>query len=489
MSTLEPVPISPMPIERFRTVLDDQEYADLLTLAENARALTAGHVVWCVSSTAQGGGVAEMLRSLLAFSRGAGVDARWVVLRGAPEFFALTKRLHHRLHGADGDGGPVGDSERAVYEAVCRPAAEELTHLARPGDVVILHDPQTAGMAPFLREAGLHGLVWRAHVGVDEPNGGVREAWDFLRPYVRAARVQVFSRERFVWDGLDPEEVVIIPPSIDVFSAKNQDLSPEAVTSILAVSGLVPGGDRSHATFQRSDGSPGRVDRQAAIVEEAPLEPDTTIVAQVSRWDRLKDPVGVLHGYVAHAGECSDAHLLLVGPSSEGVSDDPEGAGVLAEVVAAWRALPRAARARVHLASLPMEDAEENAAIVNAVQRRATVIVQKSLAEGFGLTAAEALWKARPMVASGVGGLQDQVTDEVTGLVVAPDDLAGFGHAICRLLEDPRLARRLGAAGRDRVREQYLEPRHLAQWVDVIQRLGAPPAAVAQSYSARNSSP
>jgi trehalose synthase len=331
-------------------------------------------------------------------------------------------------------------------------------------------------MAPHLRAAGIAAIVWRAHVGVDAPNALVRDAWHFLRPSVGTAAAAVFSRERFVWDGLDEIPAVVIPPSIDVFSAKNQPLSPQAITGILTTAGLFADTGERCTAFVREDGSPGRVDRRATIVQDAPLDPAARIVAQVSRWDRLKDPLGVLHGFVRHAGECGDAHLVLVGPATDRVADDPEGARVLEEVVAARSALPAAARARVHLVSLPMEDAEENAAMVNALQRRADVVVQKSLAEGFGLTAAEAMWKARPVVVSGVGGLQDQVIDEVTGLVVAPEDLAGFGHAVCRLLGDPALAARLGGAGKQRVREHFLEPRHLRQWVDLIERLDAVPA-------------
>jgi trehalose synthase len=221
----------------------------------------------------------------------------------------------------------------------------------------------------------------------------------------------------------------------------------------------------------REDGTPARVDRRAEMIEVAPLAGGERVVAQVSRWDHLKDPVGVLQGFSDHAGECCDAHLLLAGPSVAAVADDPEGAQVLEEVVAAWTALPNSARRRVHIASLPMEDPEENAAIVNAIQRHADVVVQKSLAEGFGLTVAEALWKARPVIAAAVGGIQDQVIDEVDGLLVDPRDLAGFGRAVCRLLNDADLAARLGAAARQRVHDEFLEHRHLRQWVDLIERL------------------
>ena len=160
---------------------------------------------------------------------------------------------------------------------------------------------------------------------------------------------------------------------------------------------------------------------------------------------------------------------MLAGPAAAGVADDPEGADVLAEVIAAWHRLPLASRAHVHIACLPMDDASENAAMVNALQRHADVVVQKSLAEGFGLTVAEAMWKGRPVVVAGVGGILDQVTDGVTGLVVDPTDLEAFGAAVSRLLTDGPLSERLARAARDRVEQDYLEPRHLHQWVDLIE--------------------
>jgi trehalose synthase len=406
------VPIAPLPLERFHAVLDEAGYDALLALAGHARELLAGRVVWCVNSTATGGGVSEMLRSLLAYTRGAGVDTRWMVLEGRPAFFTLTKRLHNRLHGVPGDGGPLGDAERTEYEAVTAAAAAELAALVRPDDVVILHDPQTAGMAPPLAASGAR-VVWRSHIGIDEPTDLVRTAWDFLRPYIAETDAYVFSRGRFVWDGLDSARVQIVPPSIDAFSAKNQDLSDAAARAILRNARLLAPGAQESATFVRGDGTPGRVDHEAEVLQVAPVAADDRVVVQVSRWDHLKDPIGVLQGFVAHVGERCDAHLVLAGPAAAGVADDPEGAAVLREVLDAWWALPEAARWRVHIASLPMP---------------------------------------------------------------------AFGHAVCRVLEDPDLAARLGAAAHERVQDAFLEHRHLRQWVQLIERL---PGATTVAPSAR----
>ena len=192
-------------------------------------------------------------------------------------------------------------------------------------------------------------------------------------------------------------------------------------------------------------------------------------VVQVSRWDRLKDPGGVLQAFAERIGPSTEAHLVLAGPSTAAVADDPEGPEVLAEVTSLTSRMPDALRERVHLFSLPMDDLEENAAIVNALQRRADVVVQKSVAEGFGLTVAEAMWKARPVVASAVGGIQDQIVDGESGVLVEPDDLDGFADAVAGLLEDPARAEWMGHNARERVRGAFLGARHLEQYVDLFE--------------------
>jgi trehalose synthase len=410
--------------------------------------------------------VAELLQSLLAYARGAGVDARWSVINGDADFFAITKRIHNRLHGWPGDGGELGDAERAHYEETLEANARELAPTVRAGDLVFCHDPQTAGLVSPMLGVGAT-VLWRCHVGMDLPNDIARGAWDFLRPYVQPADAYVFSRREFVWAGLDPEHVWIVPPSIDAFSPKNQDLTPEAVTAILGVIGLSSPDDATPA-YRRVDGSPGRVDRRAVIDQQAPLPGDVNAVVQVSRWDALKDPIGVLRGFVGHGPD--SAHLVLAGPAVEAVSDDPEGAAVLTEVRKRWAALPAPARERVHLACLPMDDISENAAMVNAIQRRAQVVVQKSLAEGFGLTVAEAMWKARPVIASRRGAIQDMITDGQTGVLLDdPEDLEAFGRACTELLGDPDRAARIGAAARQRITERFLGSRHLVQYLRLIE--------------------
>jgi trehalose synthase len=466
--SISEVPVPAVSLERFRELLGDR-FAELEEATRTARQLLAGRVIWHVNSTARGGGVAELLQSLLAYARGAGVDVRWVTIAGNEPFFAVTKRIHNNLHGSAGDGGGLGEAERSIYEEALAASAGELAERLRPDDIVYLHDPQPAGLTRLAHDAGVD-VIWRCHVGVDHPNELARRAWAFLTPYIEEANAYVFSRREFVWDCLDPDKVWIVPPSIDAFSPKNEDLDPAVVESILATIGLTADGGEA-PVFRRQDGSQARVDRRAQLEQDGPLPADAPVIAQVSRWDRLKDPAGVLRCFAQHLRHRS-AHLVLAGPAVAEVADDPEGADVLAEVEALRASLPDEVRARTHLASLPMDDIEENAAMVNAIQRHADVVLQKSLAEGFGLTVAEAMWKARPVVAGRVGGIQDQIVDGVSGVLVDdPADLPAVAEAIDGLLADPDRARAIGEAARQRVLDEFLGSRHLVQYMNLIQRM------------------
>ena len=479
VGALEEVPVGAISPERFRPLLGGA-YAQIEEATATANQVLSGRVVWHINSTARGGGVAEMLHSLLAYGRGAGVDLRWLIISGDPEFFRLTKRIHNRLHDSEGDGGPLAGAEHRIYERGLVEAADQLLRLVRKGDIVYIHDPQPAGLIPHNQSADIR-VVWRCHIGIDHADDFAREAWEFLRSYVEPADAYVFSRERFVWDGLDRTRVWLVPPSIDIFSPKNQDLEPETVRSILAVAGIGEGNEFMGALFHRMDGSQARVDRSADLDQDGPVPDGAPLVSQVSRWDRLKDPAGLLSAFAEHVG-VDGAHLLLAGPSVAGVADDPEGAEVLAEVRERRESLTPDLRARVHLVTLPMDDVEENAAMVNAIQRRSDVVVQKSIAEGFGLTVAEAMWKARPVVAGRVGGIQDQIVDGTSGVLVDdPADLESVGAAIAALLREPERAEAIGQAARQRVIDQFLGTRHLIQYMNLLEGLliddaGAAPA-------------
>lgn len=470
---MQTVPIPTLSFDRFSGIIGERGAERLRLTVEDAHSILGDRVVWHVNSTATGGGVAEMLQTLLGYERGAGLDARWLVMDGDPEFFKLTKRLHHRLHGGKGDGGPLSQAQHRRYAAVTKRNAKEILSVVRPRDVVILNDPQTAGLAKPLRQAGAV-VVWRCHIGRDKMNRTARDGWAFLRPYLEHCHAFIFSRACYVPTWLAPYPVFIIPPAIDAFSVKNEPMSRATCRAILKHIGLL---NRTSANgdldFTRLDGSPGRVERRAEILQTEPVPGwDVPMVVQVSRWDPLKDMAGVMRGFADRIRRLGDAHLVLAGPDVRGVTDDPEGAQVLEDCMAKWRRLPAAARKRVHLVCVPMDDIEENAVIINAIQRHATVVVQKSLHEGFGLTVTEAMWKGRPIIASAVGGIQDQIVDKVHGLLLDdPADTGAFGTALARLLRDHALARRLGCNARRRAITKFLGPRQLVQFVDLLYAL------------------
>src|SRR5919197_1991012 len=272
--TVEPHPVTirPLPPQRFATLLGD-DYAEVEEAIAAAGKLFGGRAVWHFNSTARGGGVVELLSSLLAYARGAGVDARWTVIGGGEEFFRLTKRIHNRLHGHAGEGGELGPAERTLYERALEANARELTRPVRGPDVVFLHDPQTAGLVQPMLATGAR-VVWRCHVGVDRPNEVVEAAWNFMRPYVEPADAYVFSRPQFAWEGLDADRTWIVPPSIDAFSPKNQELDAPTVDAILQVAGLRAHGAEGPPTFLREDGTPSRVDRVAKADQEGPPPTD-----------------------------------------------------------------------------------------------------------------------------------------------------------------------------------------------------------------------
>lgn len=470
---MEHVAVTALDPFRFASVAGEDRAEQLATSAaglvlEELR----GRRIVNVNSTAAGGGVAEMLHVLLGYIRGLGIDTQWLVIQGDPAFFEITKRLHNHLYGSSGDGGPLGPAEHEAYRSVLRTERDELAAHVRPGDIVVLHDPQTAGLAESVRRLGCQ-VIWRCHVGLDVPNEHSRVGWEFLRPYLDGyVDHYVFSDRRFPPEWVPSERLSVIWPSIDPFAPKNQELDDATVEGILTHVGLIAG-RRGPTVFTRSDGTPGRVERMCDVIRTGPPPaPDVPLVVQVSRWDTMKDMDGVMRAFAEHVDSGRTAELVLAGPVVTAVADDPEGDAVFQTCLDQWRRLPHAVRARVQLTCLPMEDLEENAVIVNALQRHAAVVTQKSIAEGFGLTAAEAMLKGTPVVASAVGGLVDQVIDGETGFLVRdPHDLAEFGAAVCRILDDDGLRRRLGDGARARAIETHLGDTHLLLWADVIRRM------------------
>jgi trehalose synthase len=474
VTLLHEVSTRSLPLSRLEPVIGRERYNRLVSVGTSLRNRLGGRTIWNVNSTAVGGGVAEMLQVIVGYVAGFGIPIRWVTIGGDPEFFGMTKRLHNQLHGqihgAAGDDAPVGSADASHYQQVSAANADELLGQVRPGDVVILHDPQTAGLTEALVRARAK-VLWRCHIGIDHQNDVSSAAWEFLRPYLSTAHGYVFSRRQFAPLWVPRARMWVIPPSIDPFSAKNAELAEDDIEAILTTVGIYDGESHRRGAFVRSDGTRGEVTRAGLITGDGRPKPDDPVVAQVSRWDMLKDMAGVMRGFADYVLPHEYAYLMLVGPATTGVTDDPEGAVVFADCLARWHELPAKARERVLLVTLPLDDVEENAAMVNALQRRATVITQKSLAEGFGLTVAEGMWKGRPVVGSAVGGIVDQIAGGTGILLPDPHDLATFGADVKWLLENRADAERMGAAGRAYTREHFVGDLHLNRFAETTDAL------------------
>jgi len=428
--------IEAQPYARLAEVLPQAAYAEFDTAMAAAGELLRGRTLWNLNTTLTGGGVAELLGATLPYLCQAGTRCRWLMIESNPEYLEVTKRLHNWLHGFPGDSGTLGAQEKRVYDKVIDDNAAKLLGMVEPRDVVVVNDPQPAGLVPRLKELGAQ-VIWHCHIGTDTPNDLTRRAWSFLIDDVSAADAYIFSRPQYLWEGLDAGRMRVIRPSINPFAPKNMDLPGETVEAIM---------------------------RRLEI-------PRVPIVTQVARWDRLKDHAGVMRLFAEHLMH-TEAHLVLAGPAVDGVSDDPEGAETMRECAAVYASLDSLVRERIHLMSIPMDDVEENARIVNAVQRRSDVVVQKSQAEGFGLVVAEAMWKRRPVVASRVGGIQDQIEHGRSGVLIDdPRDGRAFAQVIAALLDDARLASSMGESARQRVTDHFLTNRQLTETVALLASL------------------
>jgi len=302
------VSLTSRPIEPFRDLLSAERWAGFQAAMRGGRAAFAARPIWCVNSTASGGGVAELLRTMLSYVSGVGIEARWAVITGDAEFFAITKRIHNFIHGSTGDGGSLGHDERQIYDQVMAANLPGLLRLIAPQSVVLLHDPQTAGLVRPLQQHGCT-VVWRSHIGALRSNAYVDEAWAFIEPYVRDADLLVFSERSYVPAILADAPTAIVAPSIDPFSPKNTELAPQTVHAIVVAAGLLAGAPPTTAPFfRRFTGQMSEVHSRVDLLDGGPApEAGRPLVLQVSRWDRLKDHLGVLQGFAHRTLADTDA--------------------------------------------------------------------------------------------------------------------------------------------------------------------------------------
>jgi len=406
-----------MPIPRlihlddYTTVLGEPEVAELRTLA----APLQGRTVQMVNSTAIGGGVAEILTRLVPILQELGLAIRWDVITGGNDFFEITKAFHNALHGGS------YNMPAQSFEIFLAYNERNLARLQMEGELTVIHDPQPVALVKARRDRYGH-WIWRCHIDLSRPNPTV---WQFLEPWVNRYDGAIFSSPEFSRQLSIPQ--YLFYPCIDPLAEKNRALEPEVAREIL---------------------------------ERFSIDPARPILTQISRFDRLKDPVGVVRAYQI-VKRYLDCQLVLAGG---GASDDPEGATVLAEVREA-----AAADTDIHILDLPPWSATE----INALQRASTIVIQKSLREGFGLTVTEALWKKRPVVASAVGGIPTQVIHKHTGLLA--HSVEGTAYQIRFLLSNPAIAARLGEQGHEHVREHFLITSNVKRYLTLFLHLLASP--------------
>ena len=386
-------------LESYRGVASDPLLDELRRAAEALRGARVLHL----NATPYGGGVSELLRSTVPLLNGLGLVAHWRIISGDEAFFAVTKAIHNGMQGA---GGRLGDREKATYLASTRVNAASF---AEEYDFVFVHDPQPAGILA-LHGKGSARWIWRCHIDTASPDPHV---WDFLRPFLPSYDAAVFTMAEFVPPDLPIERVEIIPPAIDPLSPKNMPLPGDTARRVLEWIGV-------------------RLQRP--------------LVTQVSRFDPWKDPMGTVEAYRLAREQVPDLELALVGSLA---LDDPEGWGIYRQVRDATTDDPL-----IHVFTnlVGIGNIE-----VNAFQSLSSVVVQKSVREGFGLVVSESLWKGTPVVAGRTGGIPLQMADGVGGELV--DSTEACARALVGLLCDPERARSLGATGRERVREHFLVPR------------------------------
>ena len=396
--------------------------ADAVDRIRAAAAPLKGARILHVNATAYGGGVAELLATHVPLLRDLGIEAEWQVIHGSDEFFAITKNVHNALQGADIEWN--ADMQRIYLEKVL----DNALLLEGKFDYVVIHDPQPAAILALAGSSPVKGKntkwVWRCHIDLTAANPDV---WEFFRPYVEQYDASVWTMPEFVPASLTMDRIVQAPPCIDPLSVKNLDL-PEP--------------------FMRE------------IVKQYGIDPDRPTLCQVSRYDPWKDPIGVIEAYRLAREHVPDVQLVLAGSMA---TDDPEGFQVWEEVDAA-----RHGDHDIHLLSNIQQVGNVQ---INAFQRAADVVIQKSLREGFGLTVSEGLWKGRPVIGGRAGGITLQIRDDEHGFLV--DSVEECADRSVELLQNPERADAMGIAGREHVRENFLSTRELEDWITLFNELSA----------------
>lgn len=461
--------------------------ADLRERASRIAPLLRGRTVWMINSTSQGGGVAEMMPGIMSMLNDVGLTMRWGVIHtGDQEFFRLTKQIHNMIHDNPATGVELGPAEAQLYEAVNRENAISLRKELQPGDIIVVHDPQPLPLGDLLVRTNEVTAVWRCHIGCERTTAVTEAAWRFLAPWLTEYRQAIFSLPEYVPPFL-ADRSVVINPGIDPLSHKNQDLTVTQVVGILCDSGLQRAYEPTPTHRFRHQAMRIVSDGSSVVPGELGLL-FRPIILQVSRWDRLKGWLSLLEGFIRlkhntrayqfdkkmlrHHRWLDLSRLVLAGPEPGSVADDPEGTAALEEIRERYLALEPETRHNVIVLLLPMASRKDNALIVNALQRCATVVVQNSLREGFGLSATEAMWKRKPVLGADATGIRAQIRDGIDGLLVKnPEDPDEIAEKLQELLFDPYRCGEMGRSAQRRVYDHFLVFRQVASFLELFERI------------------
>lgn len=483
-----------MEIVKLRRTIGLDDYAGFAHLNRAVQELRAeaatlvprlkGRTVWMVNSTAQGGGVAELLPRQVLFLRELGVNAQWAVIASNNDrFFTLTKRIHNLIHG---EGKPILTSEdRQLYGETSEINAASLRGRLRPNDILVVHDPQPLGAGAILKKETGITMIWRCHIGLDTHTAATRAAWDFLKEYAEACDQSVFSAPEYIPSYL-AGRAVVIHPALDPLSHKNRSLHPTKLVGILCNAGLAPaygpvltGPFPQQAKRLQPDGKFGSPQRPEDIgLLYRPM------LTQVSRWDRLKGFRPLMEGFFSlksrlssrshvmkprHRRRLTILRLILAGPDPDSIQDDPESREVLEDLCRFHQSVSPELQSDVVLLSLPMASRKNNALMVNALQHCSTVVAQNSLQEGFGLTATEAMWKGIPVLGTRACGLRVQVRDGVDGrLVRNAEDPEEIADVLDEMLSEPRRLEGWARNAQLRVHREFLIFTELSRWLRLL---------------------
>lgn len=445
-----------------------------------------GRTIWMVNSTAIGGGVAEMLPSQMRIMRSLGIQIEWLVIEASDNaFFNLTKRIHNAIHGSG--TAPFTEEDRKVYEKVNTQNLEKALEFIADGDLVVIHDPQPMPLARMIREHKKVKMVWRCHIGLETENEATRNVWGFLSPYFEDYDHFVFSLASYVPEMLT-EKTSIIPPAIDPLSHKNRMLWMSKCLGILQQSGIIREqlpmlypNYKHQVRRVMPDGSFDTVNHDSEL--DIIFHPT---VLQISRWDRLKGFKELMEAFILMKREnekktdkkslayrrIRHTRLALGGPDPAFVSDDPEGMEVLNELIEQYKGLSVDLQRAIALLLLPLDNPKENALIVNALQRSATIVVQNSIQEGFGLTATEAMWKQRPVLVSGAAGLRAQVQHDINGKINPdPTNIPELAKSLEEMLSNPLERDKWGFNGQVRIINNFTLFSQIKSWLDLLSEM------------------